>query len=109
MVVAKRKKEEGNGRSKEEMGMATFLGGTTIIFWADIWLLRKTRKTGHRADVDGLSRSEWEGNFIIKAELEIRTRLGGTSTGSDGLRTTRNVDGVGKHSKEKRTRRGRGG
>ncbi|KAK2015439.1 hypothetical protein LZ32DRAFT_158267 [Colletotrichum eremochloae] len=42
-----------------------------------------------------------KGNFIIKAELEIRTRLGGTSMGSDGLRTgtTRNVDGGGEEGR----------
>lgn len=62
-VVVRRGKEEGNGSGEEEMGMATFLGGTRFIFWADIWLLRKTRKTGHRADVDGLSRREWQGKF----------------------------------------------
>lgn len=33
-----------------------------------------------------------KGNFIIKPELEIRTSWGGTSMGSDGLSTTRNVD-----------------
>lgn len=61
---------------EEEMGMATFLGGTRFIFWADFWLLRKSRKTGHRADVDGLSRRDGKGNFIIKPELEIRTSWG---------------------------------